>query len=450
MRIQDMPARERITRARSALVTNPAYAFFGCLALSLRLQEVTWTETLAVDGETLFYNAAFVQECSESDLLFCVAHEVMHLARLHHVRRNGRDLETWNRATDYTINPDLVKAGLRAPKGALVDSRFEGMGAEQVFSTLEREARQQEPQSKQEEQQDSDNGDGGDDAGQSGAAGDDEEQESGSSDGGDGGNDAGDGDGDADGDNGQPGDGPAARNAPDPGQCGGVIDAAPDASSMNDKAAEMEARVRQAVSVARAANAGTTPGFLERLIDELNAPRVSWRDELREFVNSSATRALAWERPNKRFLRSSFYMPGKRRDGIGKVAAVVDSSGSIDAATLSAFRDELQGILDGGNVDSLVVIYCHQSVHDECEFERGDVVTLDVKQTGGTLFGPALRHMDEQHGDAAAIVYLTDLEPAAYHPDGWGQEPAAPLLWAVIGNQRAAPFGRVLPIDPHS
>jgi predicted metal-dependent peptidase len=106
-------------------------------------------------------------------------------------------------------------------------------------------------------------------------------------------------------------------------------------------------------------------------------------------------------------------------------------------------------MLASGRVESVVVVFCDAAVHGEVEFRPGDMVDMKAaKGGGGTAFAPAFRHIAESHADAAAIVYLTDLDP--YGPEAWGDEPDAPVLWAVIGPLRAAPFGRVLPVDPNA
>lgn len=231
-------------------------------------------------------------------------------------------------------------------------------------------------------------------------------------------------------------------NAPDPGRMGGVIDAPADAGTIEEQAAEMESRVRQAISVARAANAGELPGFLARLVDELNASRVSWRDALAEFIDDSAERVTCWNRPNKRFQGSGFILPGSTADSVGDVGVVVDTSGSVDDRTLAAFQSEVQGVLDSGRVERIHVVYCDSKVQGRAEYERGDLIALDCPGGGGTRFDVGLAALPET---VAAAVYLTDLD--SRH---WGAPPEFPVLWAVIGPKRAARFGRVLPIDPYA
>lgn len=233
--------------------------------------------------------------------------------------------------------------------------------------------------------------------------------------------------------------------APDPGRCGGVLDAAADAPGIKEAAAKTESMVRQAIAIATS-QAGELPGFLKRLVDELNAARVSWRDVLARFVDDAATRTVDWSRRNKRF-NGDFFMPGSKADSVGCVAVAVDTSGSIDDATLGAFTGEIQAMLDDGRVERVSVVFCDAAVRGTQEFTAGETVVLDMDGGGGTSFAPALAHIAEHCPDAAAIVYLTDLEG---YGDCFGPEPSVPVLWAVQGSQRRAPFGEVVPLDPYA
>jgi predicted metal-dependent peptidase len=76
----------------------------------------------------------FVDTLNSATLAGVLAHEVMHPALQHHVRRSGRDPKRWNEACDYAINPLLLDAGLSLPDGVLVDHRFRGMSAEQIYN----------------------------------------------------------------------------------------------------------------------------------------------------------------------------------------------------------------------------------------------------------------------------------------------------------------------------
>ena len=65
-----------------------------------------------------------------------LAHETMHPALHHHLRRSGRNPRRRNEACDYAIDPLLLDDGLSLPKGVLVDARFRGMSAERIYNLL--------------------------------------------------------------------------------------------------------------------------------------------------------------------------------------------------------------------------------------------------------------------------------------------------------------------------
>lgn len=406
----------RVRRARSQIVT--AQPFFGALALSLELQERADVPTMATDGTRLAYNPEFVAKLSEAELMGVLVHEVLHLAYLHPVRRGSRNLAKWNEACDFAINLDVKAAGFTLPPGALVDSRWQGMGAESIYAAREAEA-------------DKSGGNGkpdpsGKPSGAPGSPGASKPDPGAS----------------------EPGKVPPdpMTGAPDPGACGGIVDAAPDGASMAEKAGELEARVRQAASVA-VAGAGEMPGGVGRILGELNRPRVDWRAMLSRFIDDAAARVPDWSRPNKRFLESGFFLPASRADSVACVAVAVDTSGSVTARVLDAFASEMQAILDSGRVERLHVVYCDRKVQASRDLEQGDDVPRDAPGGGGTAFAPAFAHIARQAPDASAIVYLTDLDAGA---DAFGPEPGAPVIWLQYGKPRRAPFGEVIPLDVHA
>lgn len=68
---------------------------------------------------------------------FVLAHEFLHAALRHDIRREGRDPILWNVACDYIINGWLVEMGVgQMPEGLLYDLYFKGMSAESVYDKL--------------------------------------------------------------------------------------------------------------------------------------------------------------------------------------------------------------------------------------------------------------------------------------------------------------------------
>ena len=133
----ETPNSLRIQKARTALLLD--HPFFGSLLYRLKDRESRAIKTMATDGVSLLWNPEFVETLTAATLAGTLAHEVMHPALHHHVRRSGRDPKRWNVACDYAINPLLVDAGLSLPEGVLIENRFRGMSAEQIYNLLESE-----------------------------------------------------------------------------------------------------------------------------------------------------------------------------------------------------------------------------------------------------------------------------------------------------------------------
>ena len=91
---------------------------------------------MATDGSRIVYNPAFVDELKPAELEGTLAHEVLHCALGHQCRRGERDPELWNEAADFAINPILLGNGLTLPAGALIDSAFANLSAEEIYARL--------------------------------------------------------------------------------------------------------------------------------------------------------------------------------------------------------------------------------------------------------------------------------------------------------------------------
>ena len=147
-------------KARTALVLD--HPFFGSLALRLRFKEDTACADMWTDGKSLGFNPAYAAALPEARLVAAQAHEVMHLAFGHHLRRKGREEKLWNRACDLAINHILLEAGFDLPEGFAHDPTYAGMSADDIYEAL---AALQESASKGEADNDSARTDGQDEAG---------------------------------------------------------------------------------------------------------------------------------------------------------------------------------------------------------------------------------------------------------------------------------------------
>lgn len=129
-----MTALEKITKARISLImTQP---FFATVALHLRMVEDATCKTFWTDGERIGYNPRYAETLTLEEVKGVIAHEVMHVVNLHHLRQGDRLHDKWNRAADYAINPLVQEAGFVLPSGCLSNARFFDHAAEQIYPLL--------------------------------------------------------------------------------------------------------------------------------------------------------------------------------------------------------------------------------------------------------------------------------------------------------------------------
>jgi predicted metal-dependent peptidase len=395
------PTTLRIQKARTALLLD--HPFFGSLLFRLNGQECQSIATMATDGVSLYYNPEFVETLNSATLCGVLAHEVLHPGLHHHVRRSGRNPRRWNEACDYAINPLLLDDGLSLPEGVLVDNRFCGMSAEQIYNILETES-----------EQSSDNQNGTDSS-----------------------------NGDLTGDG-----SPTQRNREAPlapiteGGIGQVLDA-PFASegtrTTEEQTREWTVAVNQAVTLAR--QTGKVPAGLSRALEGVAEAAVDWREMLRRLWSETTPADYSWMRPNRRHIWAGLYLPGVMREGVGVIAIAVDCSGSVNARQLRLFEAEIRSILEGERPQRVHVLYFDAMVHKVETYDTGEPVHLNPVGGGGTEFGPCFEWLNEHGVQPQTLVFLTDLY-GGFPPSA----PHYPVIWASTGGRRA-PFGQVIPMQ---
>jgi predicted metal-dependent peptidase len=400
----DILAAERIRKARTALLLD--HPFFGSLLFRLKSEACSSIPTMATNGVVLRYNPVFVDTLNAATLAGVLAHEVMHPALQHHTRRSKRDPRRWNEACDYAINPLLLDAGLHLPDDVLVDPRFRGMSAEQIYNLREAEAQP----------------DSGSESESAQVENDDRNSESNDPSGS--GNDDG------------------LPSIPESqGGIGQVIDApeaGEDESGRDEQAREWEIAVNQAATLAQ--QAGKVPAGLKRTLEGAAEAQVDWRELLRRLWSDTIPADSSWMRPNRRHIWSGLYLPGVVREGIGEIAIAVDCSGSVNARLLRLFETEIRSIFEGQRPERVHVLYFDTEVQKVDTYTAGEVLHLDPVGGGGTDFGPCFAWLDEHGIRPQTLVFLTDLYGT--FPD---DAPDYPVLWASTGG-RHAPFGSVIPM----
>lgn len=101
----------QMDKVKSKVFLGKSAAFFGSLLCSLEFKWDTSIPTAATDGVSIWWNPNFFMKIMEETNKTILCHELEHAARLHNVRRGGRDAQTWNEACDIRINNGLQKEG---------------------------------------------------------------------------------------------------------------------------------------------------------------------------------------------------------------------------------------------------------------------------------------------------------------------------------------------------
>lgn len=124
--------------------------------------------TAATDGKNVYVDPNYFANLSESDRLFTIAHEIMHIKFMHMYRLKDkagemRDPELWNIATDAIINANLERDGFTIKDGYVNMPEALNYSAEEFYQILlqEKEKKQKE-QDNENSKQDEGKGQGDD------------------------------------------------------------------------------------------------------------------------------------------------------------------------------------------------------------------------------------------------------------------------------------------------
>lgn len=100
--------------------------------------------TAATDGKNIYFDPDYLASLSESDRLFLIAHELLHIKFAHMFRlldENGekRNTDIWNEATDAIINANLQRDGFKIKKGYVDRPDALEYSAEELYDILLKE-----------------------------------------------------------------------------------------------------------------------------------------------------------------------------------------------------------------------------------------------------------------------------------------------------------------------
>lgn len=390
----DAAAREKLITARVGLLLKAP--FFGNLATRLILQNAdAWCGTAATEGRHFFYNSEFINKLSLKECEFLFGHEVLHVVYDHMGRRGDREPQLWNIADDYCVNSDLIenKIGDKITKvGILYNQKYNGMSAEEVYDDLYKNADKIDIKKLMESILDEHL----------------------------------DGDGESDGD----GDGTKDGNG------------RPRLTAEEKKAIRDE--VKEAVlAAAEASGSGNVPGNIKRMIKDLTAPVVNWRELLQQQIQSIIKNDFTFARPSRRSWHMDAILPGMKNAQTIDVCVAIDTSGSITGEDLKIFLSEVQGIMEMYDDYKVHIITWDTQVYNPQDFtpdSSEDINSYEPGGGGGTDPHCVWQYLQDNEIEPKKLIMFTD-----YCFYGWSPEQVenyCDTIWVIKGNPGAEPeFG---------
>ncbi|HVE88502.1 MAG TPA: VWA-like domain-containing protein [Burkholderiaceae bacterium] len=357
----------------------------------------------------LVVNPGFVARLNDRDLLFVLAHEMLHLALRTHDRAKGAGRTEFNYAHDYIIN-DILRSELGVaviPASGLDMPGAKAKSAEQIVLEMRRRGDSIASRSQVWE-------------GQPVSAG----QRF-----------------------------PGNPGPPGDHDGGDVLDSAverdwypSEAAAQRDAAERIKALAARALSLAEAMKAmrgvrGTTPAAATQNVIALRGLyRTPWQLALQRWIASVAPGERTFTRASRRNApQTDVVLPGRRREG-WLLNVVLDTSASMSgeiATALGAIGD----YCDGAGVDQVRLVQCDAEVTSDEFLEPESLAEHEIAGYGGSNLSPALLHLaDDPTTRAAVVITDGDIEyPRQLMP--------YEILWVLAPRARtqfAPPYGRVV------
>ena len=341
-----MDAETKISKAKLLLFKEQP--FFASLAFEFPLVECDDIPTWATEGTKIMWNRDFTDPLTVEETAGLIVHELHHIVFLHchAVKKATINHQTANIAMDAVIN-DSIRRDMRLalPDGGIDMPEYSGWLWEEAYKDLlQNPDKMPQPQ----------NGAGG----------------------------WGDGD---------------VHEAP----------AMSDAQKAEQEAA-VKAAVGNALQQAKQKGKGTGSGLMDTLVDSFRDPKVDWKEFLQATMVSKGGDEMTWARPNRRHLHSGLYMPTTYSNTIGKIVALVDTSGSVDDDELTDFISELAAIHEEFKPSELHIVNCDYNIGKVDTFEPEDDLTEYVfTGRGGTYIQPALDYV-KTLDDVVQVIVFSD------------------------------------------
>jgi predicted metal-dependent peptidase len=362
-------------------------------------------------------NREFVARLKDNELVFVLAHELLHLALRTHDRAKGSSTLEFNYAHDYIINDILrTELGTSIPAGGLDMEGAREKSAEEIVLSFRKGGQQMQSQTRVWE-------------GRAVAA-----------------NKVFGG--------GRPGVGNGPKQNDNDGEMAGDVLGdklerewfADDAKAQAENARRIEELAAKGLALAKALAAlkgrGTEAGASQQVVSALRGLyRTPWQMALQKWLESVAPGERTFVRPSRRSQdRSDVVLPGRKRES-WMLNVLLDTSGSMTGEIPRALG-AIAEFCDAMGVECVRVVQCDTEITADAVVTPDELATFEVSGFGGSDLTPAmLAFADDPRVTAAVIVTDGDIE----YPR---EEMPYRVLWVLPARGGfSPPYGAVVGMD---
>lgn len=381
------PTMSKLSKAKARLLMD--HPFFATLLIRTQVEITDKIPLAATDGDKIFFNPDFLDDCTVDDVMAVLSHEVGHNSLLHSLRMGLRNHDVWNMAGDHAINLMLEDQGFHCPRGVpggwLADPKYKGWSADRIYDDLRRNPPPPPP------------------AGGEGKPG---------------------------------GKGKGTANGRD--WLHGDVLPNPAKNPAEQAKAEQRAKQRVAAAANMARMAGKLNGELARMVDDMLESKLHWTDILRDFMLKVVKARDSWQRRNRRY--TGVYLPTRHEKRMGPIIFIPDTSGSMWGDDMEKICSEMAHCAAQTQPENIRVLWADTRVAGEQVFDPVEFSFAALKPVGGggTDMRVPLKYAEQY--EPQVVVLMTD----GYTP--WPDaEPPFPVI-VICTTDAPCPIGQVIRI----
>jgi len=366
---------ERLEKIHVSLMRDKRTALFSGIMLMGKNEVVDDCPTAKTDGLNKYYGKEFISKLTDPELRALVWHENGHVALKHMLRFKSLmekgEGQLVNIACDYVVNDMIVSTDdesfVKLPEGGLYESKYHDWSVNDILKDLQK-MKQEDPEQFQS----------------------------------------------------QIGSGETLDEHDTENAQGGESD---ESAEKHEKLIEEGMRQGQIL-------AGKLGGTIPRSVTDMLAPKIDWKDVLRDFIQSSmkGQDEYTWRRFNKRHMVNDIYLPSVEDEAVGELVVAIDVSGSIDENVLNTFASELSAICVNTQPEKVRVLWWDTEISSEQVFDSKHYEHIKdlLKPTGGGGTNPECidKYLIDKKIKAEALIVLTD---GYFNKPEW--QSTMPSLW---------------------